>query len=149
MPGTFSSIALHVVWSTKGRRGWIETEVEARLHAFVGGAVRERGGVPLCVGGVEDHLHLLVGWRTDATIADLLRHVKTRSSRWMHETVGVRAFAWPEGYSVFSVSRSMRGRVRRYIENQREHHRTRTFKEELIALLEAHGIEYDERYVFD
>jgi len=115
----------------------------------MGGIIRERQGVPLSIGGVEDHVHALVGWRTDAAIADLLRHLKTRSSRWVHETIGIPEFAWQEGYAVFSVSKSHTERVKLYIQNQREHHRTRSFKEELIALLDAHGVEYDARYVFD
>jgi REP element-mobilizing transposase RayT len=149
MPGTYACIRLHIVFSTKGREPWIADELASRLHAYMGGIIRERQGVPLSIGGVEDHVHALVGWRTDAAIADLLRHLKTRSSRWVHETIGIPEFAWQEGYAVFSVSKSHTERVKLYIQNQREHHRTRSFKEELIALLDAHGVEYDARYVFD
>lgn len=118
----------------------------SRLHAFIGGIIREQRGVALCVGGVSDHVHLLVGWRTNAAIADLVRHVKTRSSRWMHEQ-GVKSFAWQEGYAVFSVSQSMVAQVHRYVQNQRAHHARRDFKSEYLAMLRAHDVDFDERYV--
>ena len=97
-----------------------------------------------------DHLHLLVGWRTDETIANLLRNIKSRSSAWVHQTFSdAQSFHWQEGYSVFSVSQSQVAKVRQYIQTQPEHHRKQTFKEEYIEFLRAHEIEYDERYVFD
>jgi REP element-mobilizing transposase RayT len=149
MAGTFASVTLHIVFSTKGRGTWITEKIETRLHAFMGGIVRDQKGKPLAIGGIEDHVHLLVGWRTDSTIADLVRHVKTRSSRWMRESIAIREFAWQEGYSVFSVSPSMMPRARQYILTQREHHTSRDFKSELLALLKAHNVDFDERYVFD
>lgn len=97
-----------------------------------------------------DHVHLLLRWRTDGTIADLMRTVKARSSLWMHQTfVDAAAFAWQEGYAVFSVSKSAEPDVKQYIEDQVEHHKKRDFKEELLVLLRAHGVDFDERYVFD
>ncbi len=150
MPGTYSQIILHVVFSTKQRRPCITPDIRARLYEYVGGIIRAEKGTLYGIGGMPDHLHILLRWRTDDAISDLMRTVKARSSRWVHETFpNSGAFAWQEGYAVFSVSKSAEAKVKAYIENQAEHHRKRDFAEELLALLHAHGIEYDERLVFD
>ena len=102
------------------------------------------------IGGVEDHIHLYLRWRADAKVSDLVRTVKARSSKWIHDTFpALGAFAWQEGYSVFSVSKSREVAVKKYIAGQREHHRNEDFKSELLRFLRAHGTEFDERYVFD
>lgn len=150
MPGTYSQVLLHIVFSNKGRQPLITPEVRDRLHPFIGGIVRDEKGSLLAIGGMPDHEHLLVRWRTDEDIATLMRHVKARSSRWVHETFPtLRAFAWQEGYSVFSVSKSGEGDVRSYIENQGEHHKKWDFKAELLKLLRAHEVAFEEKYVFD
>ena len=89
-------------------------------------------------------------WRPDATVSDLMRTVKAQSSKWVHDTLpALGAFAWQEGYSVFSVSKSQEEAVRKYIAGQAEHHKKEDFKSESLRLLLAHGIEFDERYVFE
>ena len=118
-----------------------------RLHAYLGGAIRTLDGVPGAVGGMADHVHLLIGLRATHTLADVLREIKSVSSKWVHEEVGVGSFAWQEGYGAFTVSASQLENVRRYIQQQEEHHRTRTFREEYLALLQRSGAEFDERYV--
>jgi len=100
------------------------------------------------VGGVSDHVHLMVGLRATHCLSDVMRELKSVSSRWVHETPGLSRFAWQEGYGAFTVSQSQSVTVRRYIENQEEHHRTRTFREEYLELLQRHGVEFDIRYVF-
>ena len=98
MPGTYSQLLLHVVTSTKGRRPWISTAVAERLYPYVGGIVRSEKGVLYEIGGVEDHVHLYLRWRPDSTVSDLMRKVKSGSSKWIHETfpeLGQR-FAWQE-----------------------------------------------------
>ena len=150
MSGTYSQVLLHVVFSTKERRAQIKPVIQGRLYEYVGGLVRAEKGSLLAIGGMPDHVHLLLRWRTDGTIADLMRTIKARSSLWIHKDLyGFEEFAWQEGYAVFSVSKSAESDVRRYIENQVEHHAGRDFKEELLALLRAHEIEFDEKYVFD
>ena len=150
MPGTYSKILLHIVFSTKGRARLIAPELESRLHPYIGGIVREEQGVLRAIGGTGNHVHLLVGWRTDETVATLVRRAKSGSSQWVHETFPeMEAFAWQEGYGVFSVSASQVERVEQYIQNQAEHHKLRTFEEELVALLEKHRIEYEEKYLWD
>lgn len=150
MPGTYHAVLLHVVFSTKARHPWLTSDVRQRLFPYIGGIIRAANVVPLNINGVEDHVHIYVSFRTDQTIADLMRTVKSRSSRWIHEqSQALSDFAWQEGYAVFSVSPSQDEAVRRYIDRQEEHHRNRDFKTELIELLDAHGIEYDPRYVFE
>lgn len=150
MPGTYSQILLHTVFSTKRRATIITPEVQPRLYDYIGGLVRAQKGVVYALGGMSDHLHMLMRWRTDGTIADLMRAVKARSSVWVHRTFpSAAAFSWQEGYAVFSVSKSAEQDVKSYIENQAEHHKKRDFQEELLALLSAHGVDFDARYVFD
>jgi REP element-mobilizing transposase RayT len=104
------------------------------------------GGFPQGIGGVADHVHLLVGLKATHCLADVMRELKKASSVWVHEEIGLRAFAWQEGYAAFTVSATARAAVRRYISNQEEHHRTKSSREELLELLERAGIEYDARY---
>lgn len=116
----------------------------------MGGIVRAEKGVLYDIGGIEDHVHLYLRWRPDGSVSDLMRTVKARSSKWVHETFSqLGAFAWQEGYSVFSVSKSQEDAVKRCIATQAEHHKKEDFKSELLRLLRAHGIEFDERYVFE
>ena len=150
MPGTYSQVLLHIVFSTKHREPWITPDIAARLYPYMGGIVRAEKGVLYNIGGVEDHVHMYLRWRPDASISDLMRTVKARSSKWVHDTLPtLGAFAWQEGYSVFAVSKSQEETVKRYITGQHEHHKKEDFKAELLKLLRAHGIEFDEQYVFE
>lgn len=145
---TYSRVFLHIVFGTKFRDMTIPDDIRDRLHAFIGGTVRDEKGIAMAIGGMPDHVHLLVAWRTDDTIANLIRNIKTRSSSWMHKEFShLKSFAWQEGYGVFSVSESQREKVATYIANQQEHHATRSYRDELVELLNAHGVEFDERYL--
>ncbi len=150
MPGTYSQLLLHVVFSTKGRAPWIAADVADRLYSYIGGLIRTEKGVLYDIGGVEDHVHLYLRWRPDESVSNLMRTVKARSSKWVHDTFPfLREFAWQEGYSVFSVSKSQEGAVKSYIAGQADHHKKEDFQSELLRLLRAHGIEFDEKYVFN
>jgi len=148
MPSTHLSLHYHVVFSTKDRRPLIAPEWRDRLHAYLGGVVRNLDGVAESVGGVEDHVHLLLGLRATHCLSDLVRDVKSVSSRWVHEEIHLAGFAWQEGYGAFTVSASQRETVGDYIARQEEHHRHRTFQEEYVALLRRCGVEFDERYLW-
>jgi putative transposase len=139
---------VHIVFSTKNRWPWIEPEIRDRVHAFLGGCLRTMNAIPESVGGVADHVHLLAGLRARHCIADVVKQIKSASTRWIRSELGSRRFEWQVGYGGFSVSASNREAVRRYIETQEEHHRNRTFQEEYREFLERHGIEFDERYLF-
>ena len=116
----------------------------------MGGIVRSMNGIAVRIGGMPDHVHLLVRWRTDETLAALMRTVKARSSAWIHDNFPeLRGFAWQDGYAAFTVSQSQAAAVERYIATQAEHHRKHSFQEELIDFFRAHEIEYDERYIWD
>ncbi len=147
---TWSQVLLHIVFSTKHRAPLIDAGLQPRLYEYIGSIIRGERGSLLEIGGVEDHVHLLLRARTDLSIAELVRRIKGNSSLWAHETFpNRRAFAWQEGYGVFSVSKSQEDTVRRYIQNQEEHHRGRDFTAELAALLSAHGVVFDPKYVFE
>ena len=150
MPGSFSQILLHIVFSTKRREPWITHDVAEGLYAYMGGIIRAEGGSLYAIGGIEDHVHLYLRWKPDGRVSDLMRVTKSRSSNWVHVTFAdLSMFAWQEGYAVFSVSKSQEEAVKRYIAGQQEHHRKEDFRSELLRLLRAHAIEFDERYVFD
>jgi hypothetical protein len=117
------------------------------LHAYLGGIIRTASGSSESIGGVSDHVHLLIGLRATHRLADVLRELKAVSSGWVHDEIGMREFAWQEGYGAFTVSASQREAVRHYIEQQAEHHRTCTFREEYLELLRRSGVKFDEPYV--
>ena len=147
MSSTHLSLHYHVVFGTKNHEPTIQRAWRGDLHAYLGGIIRAANGIAESVGGVSDHVHLLIGLHATHRLADVLRELKSVSSGWVHEEIGLAAFAWQEGYGGFTVSSSQRGAVRRYIEQQDEHHRTRTFREEYLELLRLSGVEFDERYV--
>lgn len=150
MPQSYVSLPIHVVFSTKNRVPLIQTEWEDRLYSYIGGILREEKCILLAAGGMTDHIHLLVSWSKERSISDVLRVIKTNSSKWIHQTFpGHHDFAWQSGYGAFAVSQSNIEQVKTYIANQKEHHRNLTFKDEFIAFLRKHNIPYDDRYLFE
>jgi REP element-mobilizing transposase RayT len=148
MATTFSNLLYHIVFSTKDRMPAIGPEIRERLYEYIGGIVRGEGGILLEIGGVHDHVHLLPKFKADTSVATMVRQIKTNSSKWMNdETEGVGRFEWQVGYAAFSVSESRVPAIRKYIQGQEQHHERVSFRDELVALLEKHGIEYDERYL--
>ena len=147
MSSTHLSLHYHIVFGTKNHEPMIQPAWRGDLHAYLGGIIRSAKGIAESVGGVSDHVHLLIGLRATHCLADVLRDLKAVSSGWVHDEIGARGFAWQEGYGAFTVSASQRGVVRRYIEKQGEHHRTHTFRDEYLELLRRSGVEFDERYV--
>jgi REP element-mobilizing transposase RayT len=148
MPSTHLSLHYHVVFSTKERYPFINLELQERLHAYLGGIIRDMGGIAECIGGIDDHVHLLIGLKATHRLCDVLRDIKVSSSRWVHETIALREFAWQDGYGAFTVSDSRIDAVRQYIRNQAEHHRSRTFQDEYLAFLRQAKVEFDERYLW-
>ena len=147
---TFTNLLFHVVYSTKYRKPSINDTWKDELYGYIGGIVREERGILLKIGGVADHCHLLAKFSPTVAVSDMLRLIKTNSSKWVNERADViHRFQWQAGYAAFSVSESQLPIVSQYIANQAAHHRKRTFEEELIQLLDRHGIEYDLRYVFE
>jgi len=129
---------------------WLDEETSPRLYDYLGGAIRSEGGIAIIINGCNDHVHILAKLRQDKAVADVLRSMKANSSAWIHRTFSRSAdFAWQGGYGAFTVSESQVEKVRQYIANQQTHHQRVSFREEFIALLSAHGIEYDERYLWE
>jgi putative transposase len=150
MPQSLACINVHFIWSTKNRERWITSDLAVRLYPYWGGIVRERGCVLSLVGGMPDHVLLLVSLGRTISVADLVRDVKSVSSQWIHtEFPALREFAWQAGYGAFAVSLSGVPDVRKYIDGQADHHRVVTFQDEYRAFLRRHEIEWDERYVWD
>jgi putative transposase len=147
---TYTNILLHVVFSTKERVPVLTPDIRPRVHEYLGGAIRGNGGVPYEIGGTADHVHLLFRWIPNEEVSDLLREIKSGTSKWIKsEFRSLRNFGWQKGYGAFSVSHSEKQRVVDYIQNQEKHHRKRSFKEEFVGLLKLNEIEYDEHYIWD
>ena len=144
MPSTHLSLHDHVIFCTKGRRRIITETWRAELHAYIGGIIRDMGGVARTIGGPGDHVHIPLGLKATHTLADPVRQVKRGSSAWIHQH-GVRKFAWQEGYGAFSIGISGVKDTTKYIQSQEEHHRKMTFKEEVAMFLKKHGMEFVEQ----
>ncbi|HEY0515104.1 MAG TPA: IS200/IS605 family transposase [Thermoanaerobaculia bacterium] len=148
MASTFTNLLYHIVFSTKDRMPAIHEGLRERLYEYVGGIIRGERGTSLEIGGVPDHIHLLVKLKSDMAIAEIVRLIKSNSSKWVNESKGsATRFEWQTGYAAFSVSESQARKVRQYIQTQESHHAKVLFRDELVTLLEKHGIEYDERYL--
>jgi putative transposase len=150
MPQSLSSILIHLVFSTKHREPWLTPEIEPELHAYLATVFQGCDSPALLINGDKDHVHALFALARTWAVADMVEEVKKRSSKWIKTNGdGFSQFYWQAGYGAFSVSQSQVEQVRRYIANQKAHHRQRTFQDEYRALLNKHGVEFDEQYVWD
>jgi REP element-mobilizing transposase RayT len=147
MGSTFLSLHCHIIFATKNRRPLIVAEWREKLHAYLGGTLRGLDAHPTAIGGVEDHVHLLVGLRATHCLADLVREVKKASTAWVREQGFDPDFGWQDGYAAFSVSPTATGSVSRYIGNQEEHHRRTTLVDELKKLLAMANVAFDSKYL--
>jgi len=151
MPQSLSQVLIHIVFSTKERKPDLHNE-EARksLHAYLAAVLKEFDSNGVIVNGPADHVHVLCSLSRTQTIADLVREMKRKSSKWMKgQGAEYKEFGWQADYGVFSVSASNLEQVRKYISGQEERHKKIDFKEELVVLLKKHGVEFDERYLWD
>jgi REP element-mobilizing transposase RayT len=150
MANTFTCLQYHLVFSTKNREPWLRADIEERVWAYLGGIALQNGLKPLLIGGADDHIHMLLGIPPTIPISEALKQLKGGSSGWIKQNIaGCRGFGWQDGYAAFTLSKSQESEVKDYIRNQREHHRVRTFQEEYRAFLHRHGIQYNERYLWD
>jgi putative transposase len=146
MSHTYVQNVIHVVFSTKHRSKSISKEFQPRMWAYVAGICKNHGIFVHAVGGMDDHIHLLVQIPPPLSLAKAVLAIKSNSSRWANEQGN--KFAWQEGYAAFSVSSSRVPAVVRYIQTQESHHKKMTFDAELLALLKKHGVEFDPNFVF-
>ena len=150
MPQSLSFLLIHVVFNTKGRAPILGATIRPALHAYLATVARNADCECYRVGGVADHVHLAVRFSRTITAADLVEQLKTASSKWLKmQAPDLAGFSWQRGYGAFSVEPANLDDLRRYIDQQEEHHRVHTFQEEYLAFLTKYGIQYEERYVWD
>ena len=150
MAQTLVSLMVHVIFSTKNRERIITPEIEPELFAYVGGNLKNHESRLLDAGGTADHVHLLVSQSKNVSLSSLMKDVKKDSSSWIKtKRISFRNFHWQDGYGAFSIGKSDIPELKEYIAGQKEHHRKRTFQEELIEFLEEYGVAYDERYLWN
>jgi REP element-mobilizing transposase RayT len=149
--GSYTRLTYHIVFATKFRRPTLAANLQERVYEYIGGTIRARKGHLIEIGGVQDHVHLLAHLSPVLPVADVVRDVKANSSKWIKEQVerSPLTFEWQKGYGGFTVSFSRIATVRQYIQNQVEHHRSRTFQEEYVALLRRHGIAFRMEHLFE
>ena len=149
MAQSLSKIYVHIVFHTKYSQPLIRPEIEPELFAYMGRVIKTNDSIPIKINGVENHVHILAILSKNVALSKFLEEIKRNSSRWI-KTKGeeYKDFKWQGGYGAFSVNERRVEHVKRYIENQKEHHKRVSFKEEYIKLLDEHGVEYDERYLW-
>ena len=145
-----TGILIHVVFSTKQRFKLLDKSWRNDLYGVMGGNAQTHKGVLIKAGGIEDHVHLLLKTHSSFAIADTIKIIKGNSSHWINKNQKISArFSWQRGYGAFSVSESMSDIVKRYIENQEQHHLKQSFRDEYLEILRKHRIEFDLKYVFE
>ena len=149
MPGSYVSLYYHIIFSTKDRQRWLEERVRERLWAYMGGILKNHGGTPISIGGVEDHAHMVISLHQTVTVADTVRDVKANSTAWVKSMYpDLAEFAWQEAYAAFTLHWGILESAKGYVARQEEHHREQSFQDEVIRFLKRHGVEYDERYMW-
>ncbi len=150
MANTYSQIYLQVVFAVKGRRSLIQSEWKEELYKYICGVVNGKKEKVYAIGGVSDHIHILISIKPNILLSDLVRDIKCNSSKWINERQYVDGkFQWQEGFGAFSYNHSQLDNVIRYINNQEDHHKKKSFKNEYLEFLEQFYIEYDEKYLFE
>lgn len=150
MASTLVKIDIHLIFHTKSQGVKMRENDLGRIHAYMGGIINNLGGIPIIVGGIEDHVHILTSLPKTMALTDFVRVIKADSSKWMKQLDSHYSnFYWQEGYGAFSVSPSLIEKTMNYIRNQAEHHKKRTFRDEYKMFLEAYGIQYDEQFAFE
>jgi REP element-mobilizing transposase RayT len=145
---SYTNFHTHIVFATKDRRAMLIDKIMERLVPYLGGIIRKLNGTMLAANGPENHLHILATLPPTIAPSDFIRDIKANSSKWIHNTFPEMAsFRWQDGYSAFSVSHSITPRVIQYIHKQQEHHKVKSFDEELVVLLKLHEIKFDDRYI--
>jgi len=148
MGNSYISCYVHYIFSTKNHQRWLDSTIREQLFPYLGGIARDRGFKLIKAGGVEDHIHLLVSLPSKMTIAQAIQYLKGGSSKWIHEKFpNMKDFSWQEGYGAFTIGISQKENTINYISKQADHHKKKTFREELVEILNLHGIEYEEKYL--
>ncbi len=150
MPNTYSQIYIHAVFAVKFRENIITKDWRDNLHKYISGILKQEGVFPLAVGGWLDHVHILYSMPPSKSVSEIMRVIKTNSSKWINEQKYIKGkFQWQEGYGAFSNSKNEIDRVIKYIINQEEHHSQKSFKTEYLQLLRKYEIVFDDKYIFE
>ncbi|RJP23665.1 MAG: IS200/IS605 family transposase [Candidatus Omnitrophota bacterium] len=150
MPQSLSCVIIHIIFSTKDRYPFINDAIETDLYSYLAAILQQVKCPAILINGMPDHVHILCNLSRTISIAKLLEEVKKSSSKWIKTKGGIhQKFHWQAGYGVFSVSQTKVQSVKTYIQNQKDHHRTKTFQDEFREFLSANGVDYDEKYVWD
>lgn len=150
MANTYSQIYIQVVFAVAGRLNLIEKSWKDELYKYITGIIKNNDQKLIVIGGVENHIHILIGLKPNIALSDLVRDIKANSSRFINEKRFVKGkFSWQEGFGAFSYSQSQLDDVIRYIENQEEHHKKYSFKDEYLKFLKKYEVDYNEKYLFD
>lgn len=149
MANTYTQLYIHIVFSVKGRESLIKRSWKNDLYAYIGGIILNHRSKPLAINGMPDHIHILIGYNPTTPLPTLVEKIKTSSNKWIKEHHNATTFSWQKGYGAFSYSRSSIDKVIRYIVNQEEHHRKRSFREEYLQMLQDFEIDYKTEYLFD
>ncbi|PWL27970.1 IS200/IS605 family transposase [uncultured Roseivirga sp.] len=149
MANTYTQVHIQVVFAVKNRSSLIHATWEDALFRYITGIIQNHDHRVLQVNGMPDHVHILFGMKPDQALSDLIKQVKQDSSKWINQQGYVQGkFSWQAGYGAFSYSKSQIPRVVRYIQNQKEHHKKKTFREEYLEFLKAFEIDFNEGYIF-
>jgi putative transposase len=150
MPNTYTQIYIHYVFATRSRMRFLHDRIRKELYDYIAGYTKEMKGFLQCIGGMEDHIHILVGLPPTLSVADFAQKIKANSSRFINEKGwAFGKFKWQEGYGAFSVSQSGLENARSYINHQQEHHAKRSFSSEFEELLNRYKVNYDKQYLFE
>ena len=150
MPQSLAQILVHLIYSTKNREPILKNDFRDELHRYTAGILKEWDSPPILINSVEDHIHILFSLSKNHSVSKIVEEAKKGSSKWLKTKAPTLAnFHWQNGYAAFSVSQSGVEGVGEYIANQQEHHRKKTFQEELREFLKRYEVAYDERYVWD
>jgi len=149
MANTYTQIHIHAVFTVQNRDSIILCNWKDELYKYISGILQNNSHKLLAINGMSDHIHILFGFRPSQSLSDLMQDIKANSSKWINEKKFIRAkFSWQEGYGAFSYTKADLPKIIRYIQDQKEHHKRKTFLEEYLELLKEFDIEYDERFVF-
>ncbi len=149
-PGVFSQVYLHFVFSPLHHQSLLLEEYQTEIFSYISGIITNRKNKSIIINGMPDHIHILIGWNPSDHVPDLVACIKRESSKFINSKNWFRGkYYWQEGYGVFSYSRSQINRIYKYIADQKEHHKMRSFKDEYTGLLKKYEITYDEKYLFN
>ncbi|MDL2243665.1 IS200/IS605 family transposase [Bacteroidales bacterium OttesenSCG-928-J19] len=149
MGQSLAQVYLHLIFSTKDRRPYIDDKIEKDLFSYIGGIIKHQDGIPLCINGTSNHIHILYSHPRTKSLFDFVKEIKGSSSKWVKmKGSDYKTFGWQDGYAAFSVSSSKKEIVEKYIMNQKGHHKKEEFREELLSFLDKYNLEYDETYLW-